>query len=115
MAVDREKVLKGLAACTNGANKLPNCVACPYTDETGVCQDIEKMHQDALTLLREERPKDEGLRCRTCVHWKEEDCLPFPDVGWCDMIERRFLAWDYCSYGIRNPNSPDGAAEEGTE
>ena len=56
--IDREKVIKGLTACTTWDNQgYPNCEECPYADSNGTCPDLYQMQVDALALLKEHEPK----------------------------------------------------------
>ena len=50
-----KKVIKGLECC--GAKPLPKCEACPYAyAEEGTCFTMDKMHGEALALLKAQEP-----------------------------------------------------------
>ena len=55
-----EKVLKGLACCTNGRNTVPHCEDCPYNGFDNVCAKLDEMHKEALELLKEQEIKPYG-------------------------------------------------------
>ena len=60
---DREKVIRGLAACNRKINNGSDCENCPYYDDEdtvelpfGICN-IQDMFDDALALLKEQEPR----------------------------------------------------------
>lgn len=68
--IDREKVMKGLACCTNGDVVVPLCEECPYTGLDGTCATLSVMHQDALELLKEQ---DRIIHCKDCRYYEVKD------------------------------------------
>ena len=52
-----EKVIKGLECCTTMDDKgFPMCEKCPYSCED-TCPELDKMHRDALSLLKVQDPR----------------------------------------------------------
>lgn len=58
---DREKIIKGLKLCVVTGDF---CGECPYDDEMELC--IDKLHDDALALLKEQEPKPVGKEWNEC-------------------------------------------------
>lgn len=62
---NREKVVRGLECCTSvdwtalRPTEEPCCEACPYAEKRGTSECIYGLLKDALSLLREERVRDE--------------------------------------------------------
>lgn len=56
---DREKVIKGLECCHVQRNEVPPlCEDCPYMNPMeGVCDALDELLGDALTLLKEHQPR----------------------------------------------------------
>jgi len=47
-----EKVLKGLECCDDTSRATLRCEECPYNDGKRTCSSIERLHVDALELLK---------------------------------------------------------------
>lgn len=70
-----EKVIKGLECCQ--MKPLVKCEACPYADaDEGTCFTMDKMHRDALALLKALDVTPEELeRLKMCRAECKIDCL----------------------------------------
>lgn len=66
-----EKVIKGLECCV--AQPLPKCEACPYEADTeeGTCFLMDKMHEDALALLKAQEPR--VMTIEEIEQWNQPD------------------------------------------
>lgn len=61
---EREKVIKGLECCR--ANLLPRCEECPYANiDEGTCFTMDRLHADALALLKAQEPR---VTCSVCKY-----------------------------------------------
>lgn len=54
---DLEKVIKGLSCCDDTSRATLRCDECPYNDGIRTCSSIERLHADALELLRGVKPE----------------------------------------------------------
>lgn len=55
--IERETVIKGLECCDDTSRETLKCKECPYKSENGrTCTAIKHLHDDALTLLKEQEP-----------------------------------------------------------
>lgn len=93
---DREKVITALAICTGKCK----CVGCWYGQNNPDFRCQDRLKEDALALLREQKQEPAIVRCKDCKHWdittrKEgNDCIlgPWEDAV-CDMLR------DWDTYG----------------
>lgn len=68
----RENVITALNRCSEGMS----CIGCPYEDR-GDCR--EKLHEDTLALLKEEKPKanEAPKYSAVCIYTKKTDLLDY--------------------------------------
>ena len=83
---DREKIIKGLKLCVVTGDF---CGECPYDDEMELC--IDKLHDDALALLKEQEPIPCGEKIKA-----GDIVLDFYECGYCKNTIRK--PWRYCPF-----------------
>ena len=98
---DREKILKGLAAClpVNDEDAELNCGDCPYECHGG--QDVQlpiEMIEDIRRVLKAQEPM---VRCRDCKYYNVSGCNK--GFGWCEdsMVNTGVHDNFYCADGER--------------
>ena len=93
--MDREKAIKGLECHRIDDNHRINCTDCPYyVDDDNHIRCVNDLHDDALSLLKEQ---EAVVRCKDCKLYVQNrmfqcgaHCIPVKNPDWfCADGERK--------------------------
>lgn len=111
--IEREKVIRGLEACSGG---IGSCDNCPYAYKGSMMCDRSSLMRDALELLKRQEPRvltlEETIALCGEPVWLEEDTLQGSHGAWgvvkglheqykaVNIGGARFTYWPRAKYGI---------------